>query len=71
MVQDRRSAENGEIGAMFEDPSTILRAGQFAGDTQARFSARQVGEPVDQGLTGELGFDGFLEDVPQRHVQIV
>jgi len=32
---------------------------------------KPIGEPVDQRLAGEFRFDWFLENVPQRHVEIV
>src|SRR5512140_2695263 len=56
---------------MLQSAPAVLRARQFPRDSKSRVAARQFAEPIDQRLTGKFRLDRFLEDVPQRHVEIV
>src|SRR5690242_18204797 len=71
VMQDGRAAKNGKVCAMRQNAAAILTAGQLPCHAQARLPTRQLRKPVDQGFAREFGFNRFLENVPQRHIQIV
>src|SRR4029079_4073003 len=54
-----------------EHAAKICAPVQFSSHTQTRAAAWKIREPINQRFSSKLRLDRFLEDIPERHVQIV